>query len=152
MHEDVQTTPNPVPVIRALVVDDYEPWRRFVCAKLQERSDLYVVGEASNGLEAVEKAKELQPDLIFLDIGLPSLNGIEAARRILRLLPKTKILFVSQENDANLVAAALRNGAKGYLRKLDANRELLPAIEAVLLGEHFASADITRRGLHPADC
>ena len=81
--------------IRVLVVDDYEPFRRFVCSTLESRPDLRVVGEASDGLEAVEKAQALKPDLILLDIGLPSLNGIEAAHRISRLIPTATILFVS---------------------------------------------------------
>lgn len=132
-------------VVRILVVDDYEPFRRFLHLKLQSRPELQIVGEASDGLEAVEKARDLQPDLIFLDIGLPSINGVEAAHRILRLVPDTKILFISQENDANVVAAALGNGAKGFLRKLDVNRDLLPAIEAVIRGKHFPSVAVTQR-------
>jgi DNA-binding NarL/FixJ family response regulator len=137
------------PVVRVLVVDDYEPFRHFMRATLQARPELQVVGEASNGLEAVQKAKELQPHLILLDIGLPALNGIEAAHRISRLLPDAAILFVSQNNDADVVAAALSNGAKGYVLKLDANRELLPAVEAVLRGDHFASTGLTQRHAIP---
>jgi DNA-binding NarL/FixJ family response regulator len=101
--------------------------------------DLQIIGEASEGLEAVQKAEELNPDLILLDIGLPTLNGIEAAHRISRLVPAAKILFVSQENDKDLVAAALSNGAKGYVRKQNANSELLSAVEAVLQGNRFVS-------------
>ena len=130
---------------RVLVVDDYEPFRRFVCALLAARPELQIVGEAADGFEAVQKAEELQPGLILLDIGLPKLNGIEAAHRIARLVPAAKILFVSQESDADLLTAALGNGAKGFVRKLEANRELLPAIEAVLRGEHFVSTGVTQR-------
>ena len=125
--------------VRILVVDDYEPFRRFLYATLDAMPGLRVVGEAADGLQAVQKAEELQPDLILLDIGMPKLNGIEAAHRISRLVPAAKLLFVSQENDAHIVAAALGNGAKGFVRKLDANRELLPAIEAVLQGDRFVS-------------
>jgi DNA-binding NarL/FixJ family response regulator len=82
--------------VSVLVVDDYEPFRRFVCSTLGKRQDLQVIGEASDGLEAVRKAEELKPDLIVLDIGLPRLNGIEVARRIRKLYPKCKILFMSQ--------------------------------------------------------
>ena len=99
--------------VRALVVDDFEPFRQFTVSMLQTKQEFQVVGEASDGLEAVQKAEELQPDLILLDIGLPTLNGIEAAHRISRLVPGAKILFVSQENDTDLIAAALSNGAKG---------------------------------------
>ena len=129
---------------RVLVVDDYEPFRRFVCATLEARPELQVIGEASDGLQAVQKAEESQPDLILLDIGLPKLNGIEAAHRISRLVPAAKILFVSQENDSDVVAAALSNGAKGYVRKLDANRELLPAVESILRGKDFISTGVPK--------
>jgi len=86
-----------MPIIRILVVDDFDPMRKTVRATLQERCDLQVVGEASDGLEAVQKAVELKPDWILMDIGLPSLNGIEAARQIRKLVPEAKILFLSQE-------------------------------------------------------
>ena len=131
--------------VRILVVDDYEPFRRVVCATLAVRPELQVVGEASDGLEAVQKAEELQPDLILLDIGLPTLNGIEAAHRISRLVPAARILFVSQENDTDVVAAALSNGAKGYLRKQNAKSELLSAVEAVLRGDRFVSEGLTSK-------
>jgi DNA-binding NarL/FixJ family response regulator len=125
--------------IRVLVVDDYEPFRRFVCTTLEARPELQVVGEAADGFQAVQKAAELQPDLILLDVGMPTLNGIEAAHRILRLVPAAKILFLSQENDADVVAAAFSNGAKGYVRKQNANSELLSAIETLLRGNRFVS-------------
>jgi DNA-binding NarL/FixJ family response regulator len=124
---------------RILVVDDYEVYREYLRRKLQSRPELQILGEASDGLEAVQKAEELQPDLILLDIGLPKLNGIEAAHRISQLVPRAKILFVSHDNDAEVVAGALSNGAKGYVQKQNANKELLPAIEAVLGGGRFIS-------------
>jgi DNA-binding NarL/FixJ family response regulator len=130
--------------VRILVVDDFEPFRRFVCALLAARPELQVIGEASDGLQAMQKAEELQPDLILLDIGMPALNGIEAAHRISRLVPAAKILFVSQENDADVVSAALSNGAKGYVLKLDANRELLPAVESILRGKDFISTGVPK--------
>jgi DNA-binding NarL/FixJ family response regulator len=129
--------------VRVLVVDDYEPFRRFLCEKLEARPELQVIGEASDGFQAVQKADALQPDLILLDIGLPKLNGIEAAHRISRLVPSAKILFISQESDTDVVAAALSNGAKGYLRKQNANSELLSAVEAVLQGDRFVSEELT---------
>jgi Response regulator receiver domain len=82
-----QDVANPCPTIRSLVVDDYEPIRHHVRAMLQARAEFQVIGEASDGLEAVQKAEELQPDLILLDIGLPTLNGLEAAHRISVLVP-----------------------------------------------------------------
>jgi DNA-binding NarL/FixJ family response regulator len=133
----------PNQVVRVLVVDDHEPFRNFVGETLQARSELQVVGEASDGLEAVQKAEELLPDLILLDIGLPTLNGIEAAHRISMLVPSATVLFLSQENDADVVATALSNGARGYVLKLDADRELLPAVESVLRGQRFISTGVT---------
>jgi DNA-binding NarL/FixJ family response regulator len=132
-------TENPRPAVRVLLVDDYLPFRRFVFSELGKRPELQVIGEASDGLEAVEKAEELQPDLIVLDIGLPKLNGIEAAKRIHNVVPGAKILFVTQNNDTDVVQAALSNGAKGYVLKLDASKELLPAVEAILQGDRFVS-------------
>jgi two-component system nitrate/nitrite response regulator NarL len=126
----------------ALVVDDYKPFRQFVCLRLESRPDLQVIGEASDGLEAVEKAQALKPDLILLDIGLPSLNGIDAAHRISLLIPTATILFVSQISDADVVEGALSNGAKGYVWKQDAAIDLLPAVDAVLRGAGFVSSGI----------
>jgi DNA-binding NarL/FixJ family response regulator len=123
--------------VRVLVVEDYEPFRRFVCSTLEKRTDLQVICEASDGLEAVRKAEELQPDLILFDVGLPTLSGIEAARRIRKLSPESKILFVSQESSADVVQEAFGLGARGYVVKTDAGRELLEAVNAVLRGEQF---------------
>src|SRR5262245_18482139 len=101
---------------------------------LQKNPELEIVGEATDGLEAVQKAQELQPDLILLDIGLPALNRIEAARRISTLSPKSIILFVSENYSAEIAMEALRVGGHGYVIKSDAGSELLPAIGAVMLG------------------
>jgi len=128
---------------RILVVDDYEPWRRFVSTTLQNQPKLQVIGEAVDGLEAVQKAQELQPDLILLDIGLPTLNGIEAARRIRRVSPESKILFVSQESSADLVQEGLAVGALGYVVKAHAGRELLAAVETILKGRRFIDSGLS---------
>jgi len=122
---------------RILVVDDAEPFRKFVCSVLKTIPNLQIVGEATDGLEAVHKAQQLQPDLILLDIGLPSLNGIEAARQIRKLSPESKILFGSQECSADVVREALGTGAQGYFVKSDARDELLEGVNAVLRGERF---------------
>ena len=122
---------------RVLIVEDSEPFRNFICSTLGKRPELQIVDQVSDGLQAVRRAEELRPDLIVLDIGLPSLNGIEAARQIRRLSPKSKILFVSQESSADVVREALGTGASGYIVKTDAGRELLEAVSAVLRGEQF---------------
>jgi DNA-binding NarL/FixJ family response regulator len=123
--------------VRVLVIEDYEPFRRFVCSTLGKKPELQIVGEVSDGLEAVQKAVELQADLIVLDIGLPSLNGIEVARRVRKLSAESKILFVSQESSADVVQEALGTGAHGYVVKTDAGSELPVAVNAVLRGEQF---------------
>jgi DNA-binding NarL/FixJ family response regulator len=130
------------PAIRVLVVDDYEPWRRFVHSTLQKASELRVIGEASDGLEAIQKAEGTQPDLILLDIGLPKLNGIEAASRIRGLVPFSKIIFVSDTRSPDIMSVALRAGGSGYVVKSNGATELLPAIAAVLEGKQFVSADL----------
>jgi DNA-binding NarL/FixJ family response regulator len=140
-----------VSTTRILLVDDYEPWRRFVSTTLQKQPTLQVIGEAVDGLEAVQKAQQLQPDLILLDIGLPTLNGIEAARRIRELSPKSKILFVSENRSWDIVEEALRTGAGGYVVKSDATRELLPAVKAVLGGRRFVSASLAGNDLPDKD-
>ena len=129
--------------VRVLVIEDYEPFRRFICSTLRERSGLQIVGETADGLEAVQKAEELQPDLVVLDIGLPSLNGIEAARRIRKLSPESKILIVSQESSSDVVQEALALGALGYVVKTHAGIELLAAVEAVLGGRHYISSGLS---------
>jgi DNA-binding NarL/FixJ family response regulator len=136
--------------VRVLVVDDYEPFRRFVRSTLQKRPEFQIIGEASDGLEAVQKAEEMKPDLILLDIGLPTLNGIEVSRRISTIVPNATILVVSQDNDADVARAVLSDGASGYVVKLDANRELLPAVEAVLLGGQFVSTSLGLRDVIPS--
>jgi CheY-like chemotaxis protein len=108
----------------------------------QARPRWQVIAEAADGPEAVQKAEELKPDLIVLDIGLPKLNGIEAARRIRRVSPSTKIVFLSQNNDPDVVRVALSTGALGYVQKTDVRSDLLPAIEAVLQGRQFVSSSI----------
>lgn len=105
---------------------------------LQEHR-LCVIGHVTDGLEAVQRAEELQPDLILLDIGLPRLNGIEAARQIRCVSPRSKIVFLSQIHCPDVAREALGTGARGYVIKSDAGAELLAAVEAVLLGKQFAS-------------
>jgi DNA-binding NarL/FixJ family response regulator len=130
------------PTIRILIADDYKDWRRQVRLLFQARPEWQVIAEAAEGPEVIQKAQELKPDLIVLDIGLPKLNGIEAARQIRQLSPSAKIVFLSQNNDLDVVRAALGAGGLGYVYKTDARSDLLPAIQAVLLGKQFVSCSL----------
>jgi DNA-binding NarL/FixJ family response regulator len=131
-----------LPLIRVLVVDDFEDWRRQVRLLFRARPQWQIIAEASDGSEAVQKAEDLKPDLIVLDIGLPKLNGIEAARKIRQLSPSSKIVFLSLNKNLEVVRAALGTGALGYVRKTDARRELLTAVDAVLRGKQFVSSGL----------
>jgi len=106
---------------------------------LEQRAGLDVVDQACDGLEAVTKAVELRPDLILLDIGLPEQNGLLAARQIRKFAPESKILFLSEDSDPEIVQEALDLGASGYVAKMAVARELVAATEAVLRGEQFIS-------------
>jgi DNA-binding NarL/FixJ family response regulator len=114
---------------------------------LMQGDSCSVVGEAADGREAVQKAQELQPDVILLDIGLPLLNGIEAASQIRNVAPNAKVVFLTQNNDPDVVREALSHGVAGYVLKMDAGIDLLPALEAVLRGETFLS-----NGLKSCSC
>jgi DNA-binding NarL/FixJ family response regulator len=129
------------------VVDDFAVWRHFVVGKLRGNPSFQVIGVASDGLEAVRKAEELKPDLILLDIGLAGLNGIEAARQLRKVAPESKILFLSQELDADVVQAAFSAGGHGYVLKSDAGSELFAGVEAVMSGKKFVSRNLTSKDL-----
>jgi DNA-binding NarL/FixJ family response regulator len=123
--------------LRTLIVEDHEELRALLRSLLENETQCVVIGEASEGLQAVQSAQELQPDLILLDLSLPKLNGIEAGRRIRKISPQSKIVFLSQNPTPEIVESALRIGA-GYLLKSDAN-ELPAAVHAVLEGRKFVS-------------
>jgi DNA-binding NarL/FixJ family response regulator len=127
-------------MLRVLVVEDFAPFRRFICSTLGKRADLQVIGEASDGLEGVQKAGKLKPDLILLDIGLPTLNGIDAARRIRELAPESKIIFLTQESSPDIVQEAFGLGAWGYVVKTKAASELLAAVESVISEKQFVGS------------
>jgi DNA-binding NarL/FixJ family response regulator len=122
--------------VRILVADDFAGWRLKTRSILQARSNWRVIAEASNGLEAVQMTAELHPDVILLDIGMPRLNGIDAAKRIRQHSPSSRIIFVTQENDADIRNKALSTGADGYVLKINAQSELLLAIAASLSTGH----------------
>jgi len=125
------------PSLRVLIADDHESVRKGVCVILGTRGDIEVCGEASNGREAIDKAKELQPDLIILDITMPVLSGIDAAEVIRTALPHVPILFLSMHQSRQIVAEAKRIGVQGYVRKSEAATTLLNAVDAVLRNEPF---------------
>jgi len=134
-------------LIRTAVVEDFEPFRRFIWSTLKNRTGLRVICELADGLEAVEQISQLRPDLVLLDIGLPGLDGINVAREIRCRSPKTKILFLTLESSAGMIKEALSNGASAYVLKIDARRELITAIDAVLQGKLFLSSSISNHCL-----
>lgn len=123
--------------VRVLVVDDFDLWRQFIVLALAERSEIQIVAEAENGSTAIQKAKELQPDIMILDIGLPDIDGLQVARQISVLSPKTRIIFLTETYGQDMVAAALGAGGLGYVVKSHAAKDLIPALQAVLLGDRF---------------
>jgi len=129
--------------VRILVVDDFEPWRDFIVNTLKKEPGLEVIGQVSDGAAAVQQAQKLKPDLILLDIGLPTLNGMQAATRIRESSPGSKVLFISENRYLDIVERALSTGAGGYVVKADAAVELVPAIKEVLQGKRFISASLT---------
>jgi DNA-binding NarL/FixJ family response regulator len=128
--------------VRILVVEDNEPFRRFIASTLRDRKNFNVIGEACDGLKAVQQAEALQPDLILLDIGMPELNGLDAARQISHLAPNARIIFLTQESSPDVVGEALSLGAWGYVAKVQAGRELLDAVEKVMRGQRFVSSSL----------
>ena len=126
---------------RILVVDDFAPFRSLVGSLLKHRTDWAIVGEAGDGGEAVEKAMKLRPDVILLDIALPTMNGIQVAEEILPALPSSTIIFLSQETSAELIQEAKRVKASGHVSKARAARDLVAAIEAAIAGKKFFTTE-----------
>lgn len=125
--------------IRVLLADDHTLMRAGLRMVVDAQPDLTVVGEADNGREAVEMANTLKPDIVVMDIGMPSLNGIEAARQISSALPETQIVMLSMHSDEGYVLRALKAGAKAYLLKDSAEADLAQAIHAAAVGKSFFS-------------
>jgi DNA-binding NarL/FixJ family response regulator len=125
---------------RVLVADDYEPWRRQIDEVIRDHPQWQIAGEASNGFDAVAKARALAPDLILLDISLPGLNGIDAARQILTFAREARILFMSEHRSWDIISAAMLAGARGYIAKMEVGRDLMSAMEAIVDGRRVVSA------------
>jgi two-component system response regulator NreC len=130
--------------IRILLADDHTVMRRGLRLLLDSHPGFSVVGEASDGRQAVEQAEATNPDVIVLDIAMPNLSGIEAAQRIASALPHVAIVFLSMHSDEGYVLRALKAGAKGYLLKDSAEGDLIEAIKAVSRGQTFFSAEISK--------
>jgi len=123
--------------IKVLVVDDHAMFRQGICALVGSYEDLEVVGEAEHGREAIEKVRELSPQVVLMDIAMPIMGGLEATRRIQKEAPNTKVLVLTQYDDSEYVLSLVRSGARGYISKTATSSELISAIRAVNAGEFF---------------
>jgi two-component system response regulator NreC len=130
--------------IRVLVTDDHTIVRDGICALLALAADIEVVGEAANGKEALEKVKELSPDVVLMDVAMPIMGGLEATRRICRGFPRAKVLALTQHDDKEYVFPAIEAGACGFITKTAASSELTWGIRAVYRGESFVSPSVAR--------
>ncbi len=135
-------------LVRILVVDDHEVVRKGLRAVLEAQQGWEVCGEAVNGREGKIKAKELKPDIVTLDIGMPELNGLEATRQILKAAPKTEVLVLTIHESEELIRSALEAGARGYVLKSDIARDLVSAVETLLQHRPFLSSRASAMVLH----
>lgn len=133
--------------VSILVVDDFEPWRRAICFFLRQNPAWQVICQASDGFEAVEKSRELQPDIVLLDVGLPTLNGIEAAKQIREASPRSRVVFLSENTCPDVVREALRVGGCGYVVKSDAGHDLVAALDAAIANKQFVGRRFLARGI-----
>jgi DNA-binding NarL/FixJ family response regulator len=130
--------------IKILLADDHTIVRQGLARLLEEQADLQVIGEATNGRKAVDLAKELKPDVVIMDIAMPRMNGIEAAKRIRKHLPKTKILILSMYSHEHYIHELLESGVSGYLLKDSSGRDIINAIHAAMKDETYLSPSISK--------
>jgi DNA-binding NarL/FixJ family response regulator len=130
--------------LRILIADDHEIFRRGLAAELAQIPEWIVVGEAANGRDAVTLAAELKPDIVILDLTMPELNGLEAARRIMTAEPRTRVLILTAHESEQLVREVLSAGAQGYVLKSDAGRVLVAALQALQEGRPFFTSNVAR--------
>lgn len=128
--------------LRILVADDHPVVRRGVKALLEGRTDWQVCGEAGTGREAVEQVRRLDPDIVVLDLSMPELNGLDATRRIVRDAPRTQVLVLTMHHSEELAHQAIRAGAKGYVLKSDADRDLVAAVDSLQRRRSFLTANL----------
>jgi DNA-binding NarL/FixJ family response regulator len=127
---------------RILLVDDHEIIRKGLRSVLEARKDWEIVGEATTGRDAVKKVEELKPDVVVMDISMPELNGLEAVRQIVKLSPRTEVLVLTMHESEDLVREVLEAGARGYLLKSDASRQLISAVEALRIHRPYLTSRV----------
>jgi DNA-binding NarL/FixJ family response regulator len=133
-----------MPALKLLLVDDHEIVRQGLRSKLESHNDCQVVGEASDGRQAVAMTKELNPDIVVLDIGMPTLNGLEATRQILKLRPQTKVLVLTMHESDSVIREVLDAGARGYILKTDAGRDLVTAVDSLRRNKTFFTSRVSQ--------
>jgi DNA-binding NarL/FixJ family response regulator len=134
--------------VRILIADDHEIVRRGLRALVENQPNWTVAGEAVTGRDAIEKAKQTTPDVAIIDIGMPELNGLEATRQILKLLPQTEVLILTMHESEQIVREVLAAGARGYVLKSDAGKDLVAAVDALCQHRTFFSSKVSEMLLH----
>lgn len=132
------------PKIKVLIVDDHTIVRDGICALLALTGDVEVVGEAANGNEALQKVKELMPDVVLMDIAMPIMGGLEATRRIRKEFPRTKVLILTQHEDKEFVFPVIEAGASGFISKVAASSELTAGIRSIHQGDSYLSPSVAK--------
>jgi DNA-binding NarL/FixJ family response regulator len=133
-----------MPPLKLLLADDHEIVRQGLRSMLEAQRDCQVVGEAADGRQAVAMTKELNPDVVILDIGMPSLNGLEATRQILKMRPQTKVLILTMHESDSVIREVLDAGARGYILKTDAGRDLVSAVESLRRNKTFFTSRVAQ--------